>query len=312
MTDFPNYPWLQFQISLLDDPDYMLLSDSASGIYTKLYLLAGRADAGGLLCNAHKQYTVKDLAFILRVDRAKMETYLAELAASNLVTKEGEAFKITRFLDEQGPGQGANKEAARADWNKRQQRHRERVKKTKEEKEKEVENINSETVTLRDVTPVSGMSRNVTVTENKEPPPPPFKKPGVDFFDEKQIPELRPDQRDFLAMVVKKFAPKKFMYYEPIKKLLGLREKFPEGDVLEALEWAIGKEMVPGEAVDAIAKALPDWKQTKDIIKTGKKNGNSGRSQPEGIGPPDPKKTAGKAAELLAWQEKQKGASNDA
>ncbi len=111
---------------------------------------------------------------------------------------------------------------------------------------------------------------------------------GSEFFDETQIPKLKDDQRIFLGQVMDLIAPKRFKYYRSIKKLLDLREKYPDGELLEAMNWAIGKEMVPGEAVQAVVRAMPNWMATKAQIKTGppgKTNGNGNGHKPASENP---------------------------
>jgi len=128
-NSLPNYYWIKFQTDALLDPDYMRLTDAGLGAYLKLYLLAGRADAGGLLCNANKVYKIGDLASILRIQSTFLESYIAELKDAGLVQEDGAGFKISRFLAEQGPGL----EAQRVQWRERQQKHREKAEKESKE-----------------------------------------------------------------------------------------------------------------------------------------------------------------------------------
>jgi hypothetical protein len=119
----PNYRWIKFGLDYLDDPDFMRLTDATTGIYTRIYLLAGRGDAGGLLCNGRKVFSEKDLSLILRLDQGILQTALTELIGAGFVTRDGEGYRITRFRDEQGPGDNGKRE----EWAERQRKHRAKV-----------------------------------------------------------------------------------------------------------------------------------------------------------------------------------------
>jgi hypothetical protein len=132
----------------------------------------------------------------------------------------------------------------------------------------------------------SEFEEELNISSNSSKPEKPVET-GSEFFDETQIKKLNVGQRDFLAKVMEILAPRRFRYFSSVKKLLDLRDKYPDADLLEAMGWAAGKEMVPGEAVQALAKAMPNWASTKAQITTGKSkgNGNGNGHKPAGENP---------------------------
>lgn len=133
-STLPNYRWIKFEIDYFNDPDFMQLSSGAVGAYLKLYLLAGKADAGGLLCNSNKVFSSRDLSWFLRCSTEEMTMHLEELSRAGFITEEDGGYKVSRFIDEQGPGDNAKRQS----WRDRQSKHRARAK-GEEELEKEIE-----------------------------------------------------------------------------------------------------------------------------------------------------------------------------
>jgi hypothetical protein len=161
MTDrqLPNYRWIKFDLSLLDDPAFMRLPSSVKGIYILAYLVAGKSDAGGLLCNSHSVYGLDDMAYVLHLDAKELSEALEALKGACLLASDGEGYRIARFMEEQGPGDNEQRKS----WRERQNQHRNRTRKEKEEEvEEEVEVDKRVTVT----------SPDVTVTPPEPPPPP--------------------------------------------------------------------------------------------------------------------------------------------
>lgn len=134
MIDMPNYTWMKMPIALLDDEDFMTLGDDAIAAYLKIYLLAGKVDAGGALADRHGAMEVKRLAWRLRTDTDRLKECLTELTQAGLVTLSNNGYEITRFMEEQGPGDNEQREK----WRERQRKHRARLRLDLEE-EKEVE-----------------------------------------------------------------------------------------------------------------------------------------------------------------------------
>ncbi len=154
----PNYYWIQFGIEYLNEPDFMQLSDGAVGAYLKLYLLAGRADAGGLLCNHQKVFSSSDLAWLLRCTRDTITVHLAELSTAGYIANDDTGYRVTRFLEEQGPGD----EVKRETWRERQRKHRAKVRGEILEEEKEAEREGEEDIECH---------HDITVTPGNPPPP---------------------------------------------------------------------------------------------------------------------------------------------
>ncbi len=118
----PNYSWLQFPASYISDIDFLALSDAAVSLYVKIYLLALKADAEGLVASERRPYTVKDLAWQFRKPEDEISATLEELSVAGFVVTEPE-IRIARFQAEQGPGD----ERKRAAWRERQRKHREKI-----------------------------------------------------------------------------------------------------------------------------------------------------------------------------------------
>jgi hypothetical protein len=134
----PNYRWIKFALNHLNDPAFMRISLLTKGVYFLLYLVAGEADAEGLLCSHRKIYDIDDLAWKLREDIKAVQTGIDELTEAGLIVDDDPGFKIANFLEEQGPGDNEQREA----WRLRQQKHRARARKEPEQdsdKESELE-----------------------------------------------------------------------------------------------------------------------------------------------------------------------------
>jgi DnaD/phage-associated family protein len=160
-SSLPNYRWIKFDIEYLNNPDFMSLSDAAAGVYTKLYLLAGKSDAGGLLTNTDRAFTEKDLRFFLRCSAEALNNSLAELIASDFITLNDEGYSIRKFMDEQGPGDDVKREG----WRKRQAEHRAKKADADEEAEQEeVLNLKLDSDSAAEIDIES--HRDVTVTGN--------------------------------------------------------------------------------------------------------------------------------------------------
>ena len=136
-STLPNFLWIKFALSHLDDPDFMQQPDEVVGVYTKAYLLAGKADAGGVLCNGNKIYSLNDIAWLLRADPVGLEKKLKALESIGFISKDGDGYRITRFMEEQGPGLDADRQK----WRERQKKHREQIKKVELEKSRKEEDV---------------------------------------------------------------------------------------------------------------------------------------------------------------------------
>ncbi len=118
-----NYPWLKMYVDLLTNSAFMRLNNATAGIFLKLYLLAGRCNAGGLL-GGDDVYTLDGIAWHLRENEASLAEAMQELINAGFVTEEGGGYAIVRFLEEQGPGEETN----RAQWRARQAKRRAKLK----------------------------------------------------------------------------------------------------------------------------------------------------------------------------------------
>jgi hypothetical protein len=128
-SKLPNYRWIKFNLDHLDDPVFMQLPLATKGFYLLAYLIAGEADAEGLLCSHRKVFDIDDLAWKLREDAKAVKANIDELTEAGLVVDDDPGFKIANFLEEQGPGD----DAQRGQWRTRQQKHRARARKEEAE-----------------------------------------------------------------------------------------------------------------------------------------------------------------------------------
>lgn len=115
-----GYPWLKVYPLLLDDPRYLRRTDGARALYFELYLLAGKADAGGLVIIGNDIATPGELAFILHREPEQIEAQIEELVKSTLLTLAPDGLVVTRFQEEQGPTQAEKRIA----WRERQTKKR--------------------------------------------------------------------------------------------------------------------------------------------------------------------------------------------
>lgn len=260
--------------------DLVKLPDWLWRLYMELRILAGKYEHGGLL------ESVADCAWELRRDPEQVVEGLQALAEVRLTELLPEGWLLVGFSEEQDA----------ATSTERVQEFR--LRKMGETKGKPHGN-EDETNRFKNETQLKIESEsdlkelNTIITSS-----PKQLETGAEYFDETQIPKLEPDQREFLVRVMAIFAPKRFKYFKSIKKLLDLRQRYADHDLIDALEWAAGKEMVPGEAVGAVAKAMPGWNITREQVKTGAKgNGNGHHAAP----------AANPLAEELARRRQQNG-----
>lgn len=169
MTTDRGYPWLKFYPTLPEDPKYLRLSDSARARYFELYLLAGKADSGGLLTAGDEIANTEDLAIMLRQPVETLQSHIEELFKSGLVLREGDGLLIKRFQEEQGPSQTEKRD----EWKKRQDKHRGKFKEQNEdlnkdkEKEEEKEVTQTSRVTHTTEPTSSSLSSQICNTCNK-------------------------------------------------------------------------------------------------------------------------------------------------
>jgi hypothetical protein len=137
-----SYPWLKFYTTFLDDPKLNRVSERARWRYIQCYLLAGKADAEGLICCEDELLTINDISWRLRAEPATIEEDLSDLVEVGLLKSDNGAWVVTRFTDEQGPTQAAKREQ----WRERQRRHRERTKNQNKDSEEDEEEDGEEEV----------------------------------------------------------------------------------------------------------------------------------------------------------------------
>jgi len=179
----PNYYWMKFDIDYIRRREFMELTDSSAGMFIKLYLMAGESNNNGILTavnNKDKYMNLKDITWYLRNKIDVVTAAVNELMESGLLQHPTdsetnqeikEAYQITNFLEEQGPGE----EEQRKKWlqyqrdfrdrKKREEQEQEEEKRSKkeEEKEKEEEEINTK-IKIKRV----NMTKAIVINDNSE------------------------------------------------------------------------------------------------------------------------------------------------
>ena len=115
-----GYVWLKLFTDLVDEPEFMQLTDKAKAVYFEVYILAGRSDAGGLVTSSDKPARIEQLAWSLRRSDTDLQTALDELQRAGLVDLQGDQVTVCRFGSEQGP----SADEKRAQWREWQRESR--------------------------------------------------------------------------------------------------------------------------------------------------------------------------------------------
>jgi len=118
-----GYVWLKLFTDLIDEPEFMQLTDKAKAVYFEVYILAGRSDAGGLITSSDKPAKVDQLAWFLRRTTNELQSGLDELQSAGLVDLQGGQVTVCRFGNEQGP----SAEDTRTKWREYQRESRARA-----------------------------------------------------------------------------------------------------------------------------------------------------------------------------------------
>lgn len=118
-----GYVWLKLFTDLVDEPEFMRLTDKAKAVYFEVYILAGRSDAGGLVTSSDKPASIDQLAWLLRRTTNELQNGLDELQSAGLVDLQGGQVTVCRFGNEQGPSQ----DETRAKWREYQRESRARA-----------------------------------------------------------------------------------------------------------------------------------------------------------------------------------------
>jgi DnaD/phage-associated family protein len=160
-TDKNPYPWIKLYTEFLHDPALAELSLASVGLYLELYLMAGRCDAGGALQSDTNNYTLKDIAWILRQDEGIIGNAIRELRNAGLVHDEDDCLIITRFMSEQGPGALDKREY----WAEKQREHR---LKTKDLKTKDIKTKDLRHKTKTKTESMTSLTMSMTQDENQK------------------------------------------------------------------------------------------------------------------------------------------------
>lgn len=103
MTKKQAMPYLKLYSFYLDDVDFIELDRVIRSLYWDFNMLAWTADANGDLINREsgKPLTIKNIAVRLREDISVISGALDALVAAGMMHRNGEAWNITRFREEQ-------------------------------------------------------------------------------------------------------------------------------------------------------------------------------------------------------------------
>jgi hypothetical protein len=118
-----GFVWLKFRTDLIDESEFMQLTDLAKAVYFEAYFLAGRSDAGGLILASERPATIGKIAWSLRRPEADLQNALDELRRAGLVDLDNGQVTIERFAKEQGPSMADQ----RVQWATRQAKRRARA-----------------------------------------------------------------------------------------------------------------------------------------------------------------------------------------
>jgi hypothetical protein len=140
----------------------MSLSGDAGFAFTKMYLLAGRIDAGGALADRKGPLDIRRLSWHLRISPDELDKCLPELLETGLLILDGDEYRIANFMEEQGPGDNVQRQK----WRDRQRKHRERLRLKELDKDLDIE-VEQEKRRERE-----DSHRDVTVTFRPAPAPP--------------------------------------------------------------------------------------------------------------------------------------------
>lgn len=155
-----GYVWLKLFTDIVDDPEFMRLSDMSKAVYFETYVLAGRSDASGLVLSGDKPATIDGMAWFLRRSVNELQTSLNELEEAGFIELQGGHVTLCRFTSEQGPSMIDK----RAKWVKAQQDSRARAKGenlTDEDKELKQETEQELKTKTKRVSSMSEQSQNV-------------------------------------------------------------------------------------------------------------------------------------------------------
>lgn len=139
MNDF----WIRFNISYLDDVDFMELPSQTKWHYIAMYLLAKKADAGGLVASNDKRLSAYGIARLLGEEEKSILESISLLLKNNFLSIDDSSLEIKNYDEEQDSkllGEKANK--TREQNKLRQEKHREKIKNQK------TPNINSLNISL--------------------------------------------------------------------------------------------------------------------------------------------------------------------
>jgi len=118
-----GFVWLKFRTDLIDESEFMQLTDLAKAVYFEAYFLAGRSDAGGLILASERPATIGKIAWSLRRPEADLQNALDELVRAGLVDLDNYQVTVCRFKNEQGPSMTDQ----RVQWATRQAKRRARA-----------------------------------------------------------------------------------------------------------------------------------------------------------------------------------------
>jgi hypothetical protein len=138
--------WIMLPIGYLDDVDFQQLPNETKWHYVALYLLAKKADAGGLLASYDKRLDAKGIAWRLNERLEDIEKSISLLLEHNFLTLDGPYLEITNYeKEQQSKVLGESAEKKREQNRLRVQKCRNKIKNLETENNKQKDKQNMET-----------------------------------------------------------------------------------------------------------------------------------------------------------------------
>jgi hypothetical protein len=132
--------WIRLHTAYLDDAKFMQLPNEAKWHFIGMYLLAKKADAGGIVASNNNFLEIPDIAYLLHDSESAVAESVSLLLKYKFLMTEDDMLEIVGFDENQEHTQiGEIADKKRMQTRIRVQRHRERIKSEEIEKDKKKE-----------------------------------------------------------------------------------------------------------------------------------------------------------------------------
>jgi hypothetical protein len=103
--------WIKLPVRYLEDVDFMMLPSEVKWTFIEIYLLAKRANSGGMLRSDGRDYSVDDMAYLLHENSKSFEKRVGQLIDANFLRKEFDCYEISNYEEDQGVGSGTSQKS---------------------------------------------------------------------------------------------------------------------------------------------------------------------------------------------------------